>query len=442
MAIINTSPRTNILLKALLIGILALFLLIPTVMVMGIISDREGRRAAVTTEISSKWGAAQTLVGPILSVPYTQYVTDNQTQKTFAQTSYAYFLPEQLNIEANVTPEKRYRSIFEVVVYQSTIKVSGTFRGLNFQALGIKPELIDLKGAKLNVGISDLGGIDRAAKLAWNNSQTAFNSGVASTDVLQQGIHAPVAIPSLDTTQQQFSFAFELTLKGSDQLFLTPVGKETNAKMRSPWASPSFDGKFLPDDRKVGKDGFMAHWNILHLNRNYPQAWTGTMSGLLESSFGVKFFTPLDNYQQATRSVKYAILFIALTFLIFFFVEILNKRRVHPFQYILVGLALVLFYTLLVSISEYLRFDAAYLISSVATILLITLYTWAIFDVAKLAALVGGTLALLYGFIFVLLQLEDKALLIGSLGLFAVLALIMYYSRKIDWYNLSKEEEA
>ena len=152
----------------------------------------------------------------------------------------------------------------------------------------------------------------------------------------------------------------------------------------------------------------------------------------------------MDNYHQAMRAVKYAILFIALTFMIFFFVEVLNRRRIHPFQYILVGLALCLFYTLLVSISEHIPFNAAYAVSTTATLILITLYVWAIFANRNLTALVGGTLFILYGFIFILLQLEDYALLMGSIGLFVVLAIIMYYSRKIDWYNVNNvaEEEA
>lgn len=471
----NISSRTNIILKAVMIGILALILLIPTGMIMGIISERETRHDEAISDVGGKWGGQQTITGPILTIPYVEYVTQEPTtvgakKEVVAVTRYANFLPEKLNITSKVLPEKRNRSIFEVVVYTSKINIAGDFGRLDFEQMGIKPADVDFKGAKLNLGISDLRGIDKSIALKWNGFITPFNPGVSDNEILAHstayqrqemsresntasytkrveepetanaGINAVVAIPSTDTAKQQFKFDFDLALKGSNYLEFTPVGKETNVKMTSKWDSPSFSGAFLPDTRTVSDTGFAANWNILNLNRNFPQQWANTTYKIADASFGVNLLLPVDNYQQSMRSVKYAILFIALTFMIFFFVEVLNKRKIHPFQYILVGIALVIFYTLLVSISEYLRFSVAYWLSSGATVALIGLYTWAIFDVKKLAALVASTLTVLYGFIYVLLQLEDKALLVGSIGLFCVLALIMYYSRKIDWYSIGSEE--
>jgi inner membrane protein len=475
MSITNRSPRTNIILKAVMIFILALVLLIPTGMIMGIISERETRHDEAISDVGGKWGGQQTITGPVLTIPYVEYVTQEPTtvggkKEVVAVTHYANFLPEKLNITSDVLPEKRNRSIFEVVVYVGKLNISGDFGRLDFEQMGIKPADVDFKGAKLNVGVSDLRGIDKSVALTWNGATTQFNPGVSDNEILAHsykqertakwnrassyveadgveaqntnaGINAVVAIPSSDTAKQQFKFSFDLALKGSNYLEFTPVGKETNVKMTSKWASPSFSGAFLPDARTVSDAGFTANWNILNLNRNFPQQWANTTHRIADASFGVNLLLPVDNYQQSMRSVKYAILFIALTFMIFFFVEVLNKRKIHPFQYILVGIALVIFYTLLVSISEYLRFSFAYWLSSGATVALIGLYTWAIFDVKKLAALVAGTLTVLYGFIYVLLQLEDKALLVGSIGLFFVLALIMYYSRKIDWYNIGVAED-
>ena len=263
-----SSVSRNIVVKALLIGLLALLLLIPTAMVMGIISDRESRRDEAVTDITNKWGKQQTLLGPVLSVPYTAYITEQKDGKTVTieVQRYANFLPAQLNIKSSLAPEKRYRSIFEVVVYNAATHAEGYFGNLDFASLNVKPEDIDLKGAVLTVGISDLTGIDKSVLLDWNTLKIPFNAGSGNRDVVATGIHTPVPISSLDTSKQNLHFAFDLQLKGSDKLAFTPVGKVTDVQMTAPWATPSFDGNFLPDDRKVTDKDFTAHWNVLHLN--------------------------------------------------------------------------------------------------------------------------------------------------------------------------------
>ena len=246
-----------------------------------------------------------------------------------------------------------------------------------------------------------------------------------------------------------------------------PLGRTTQVSVRSDWPNPSFDGAFLPDEREVNESGFTARWEVLHLNRNFPQAWKGSQYRFTTPStnepdpsdyyydrpaevvpiasteasgysFGVNLLRSVDEYQKATRAAKYAILFIALTFLVFFFVETLNRKRIHPVQYLLVGLALCIFYALLVAISEQLSFNLAFILSSVAVTLLITLYCHSIFRHQKLTLFIGLLLVLLYGFVFTLIQLQDYALLIGSIGLFGILAVVMYFSRKIDWYALAE----
>ncbi len=250
-----------------------------------------------------------------------------------------------------------------------------------------------------------------------------------------------------------------------------PLGRNTQVNIRSDWPNPSFDGAFLPDERDVDESGFTARWEVLHLNRNFPQAWKGsqyrfTTPGASPSSpdnyyydrppvdvaqtvsteasgyrFGVNLLRPVDEYQKSMRSAKYAILFISLTFLVFFFVETLNRKRIHPIQYLLVGLALCIFYALLVAISEQLNFNLAFIVSSIAVTVLITLYCHSIFKQQKLTLFIGLLLVMLYGFVFTLLQLQDYALLIGSIGLFGILAVVMYFSRKIDWYALAEGDE-
>jgi inner membrane protein len=259
---------------------------------------------------------------------------------------------------------------------------------------------------------------------------------MSATKISDSGVSvmAPLDLKSAKT----YKFSFDLNLNGSQSLNFIPLGKETNINLASKWANPSFDGAFLPDQRQVSKDGFTAQWKILSLNRNYPQSFSESDSySIKDSAFGVKFLVPIDQYQKITRSVKYAIMFIALTFLTFFFVEIFNKKRIHPIQYLLVGFALLVFYTLLLSISEHTNFNFAYILSSIATIILITLYSKAIFKNNFLSLLLGCILIILYGFMYVVLQLQDYALLMGSIGLFIVLAAVMYASRKIDWYSFT-----
>jgi inner membrane protein len=257
--------------------------------------------------------------------------------------------------------------------------------------------------------------------------------------VVESGMNASLKSNLNDSLQ--YDFKLKLELKGSQLLYFTPVGKITDITISSPWENPSFKGAFLPDAREVNEKGFKANWNVLHLNRNYPQTWIGSHYSLAESAFGIDLLLPVDSYQKSYRSIQYAILFIGFTFLVFFFIEVLNKLFIHPVQYILVGVALVVFYTLLLSISEHIKYNTAFIISAIATLALIGGYVRAILKSGKLSMLIVGILSILYAFIFVIIQLQDYALLIGSIGLFVILGLLMYFSRKIDWYGLDLKEK-
>ncbi|MBB6611714.1 cell envelope integrity protein CreD [Pontibacter sp. Tf4] len=429
--------RNAVVVKATVIFVLVLLLLIPSTMIQGLIQEREMRKDEAIREISAKWGEQQTITGPVLTIPYLEFYRD--TNKVVRQvTRYMHFLPDELKVNGQLFPEKRYRGIYEVVVYNSDVKLTGNFPPINFANLGVPQENLRLQDAFLSVGITDLRGIKEQVTLHWNTHKYSFNPGVASSDVLASGINAPVSLTDA-AANAPYSFSLSLNLKGSEFLYFVPVGKETNVQIGSNWQNPSFDGAFLPDQRQVGQDGFTATWKVLHLNRNFPQQWKGAGYDVGSAAFGVNLLLPIDSYQKSMRSVKYAILFIGLTFLIFFFIELLHKKSVHPFQYVLIGLALCIFYTLLVSISEYSNFNIAYLIASIMTIGLVTVYTYSVFSSKKLAALVGGTLVILYAYIFTIIQLQDFALLMGSLGLFLILALVMYYSRKVDWYNIGRK---
>lgn len=418
--------------KGVIIFILMLVLLIPTAMIDDLIRERQGRQQEAVAEVSSKWGQSQTLSGPVLVLPYQTIQRAADGKEIMRETKYAYFLPDELTVNGSVNPEKRHRGIFDVVLYSSKITFEGSFSQPNTEKLVPAGAVVLWDKATLAFGIPDLRGLEDQVTLQWNGQGSVFEPGIPLPGVAESGIHVPLALTANNTDPHRFRI--EAALKGSGSLFFTPLGKVTSIKLASPWPDPSFTGAFLPDEKTVSASGFEASWKVLNLNRNYPQQWISDQNvDFGNSAFGVDFILPVDNYQKSTRSVKYAILFIALTFLTVFFVEMGQSRRVHPFQYALIGLALVIFYTLLVAISEQTSFNSAYLISALMTIGLTGLYARALFESNRMAMLVSGTLALLYGFLFVVLQQQDYALLIGSLGLFVILGAVMYFSRRINW---------
>ncbi len=433
--------KYNMYLKVSSIVIIAFLLLIPTGMITRLIHEREYVQQNAIKEVSSKWGEAQTISGPFISIPYYKYIkqSDNtaDNNKIVKVKDYIHILPAQLKLNGKMQPTLKNRGIYNIVVYNANVEVSGYFDPINLSELDIPLENIRLSDAVLTTGITDLRGVKEQVQLNWNDSSTLFNPGVVSNDVVKSGINAQIAIQNADSNQYKFSF--DLSLKGSEFLYFTPVGKNTELAFQSPWQHPKFNGAFLPDTSNTSASGFNANWKILHLNRNYPQMWVGPQYEIGSSAFGIDLYVPVDNYQKSFRASKYAVLFIAFTFITFFFIEVLNKVFIHPVQYILVGIALVVFYTLLLSFSEHMAFNLAFLISALATLLLVAGYVRAILGNAKFTLLISGILLLMYSFIFVIIQLQDFALLFGSIGVFIILAIVMYVSRKIDWYNLNPE---
>lgn len=459
--------------RIVVVGILVLLFLIPIGMIKNLIYERESTKRAAVSEISQKWGEQQTIAGPILSIPYKKYVV-NEKGEQVGVTQYAHFLPETLLIDGAIEPQIRSRGIFDAVVYSSEINFSGKFAWHDIYKLGIKDADVDWSNAFVSVGISDTRGIENELKLNWNNTEIEFNPGVQSDDVIRSiGSNYEMApyqrnplgmktMPALDQSIRMdigqssgvsarlpasiknknadgYGFSFKLNLNGSRDLQFVPVGRTTEISLKSDWDKPSFGGAFLPDTRTVTDNGFEASWKILDLNRGYPQSWLGSTYNIYSSASGVKLLAGIDGYTKSTRSAKYALLIIALTFLVFFFAEVFNRKKVHPVQYILVGLAMVLFYALLVSISEIIGFGLAYLISSIATIGLITLYSKSVLANTKMALMQGFILSFLYLFVYIILQLEDYALLIGSILLFSILAVVMCLSRKVDWYAVGDD---
>ncbi|TAL62788.1 MAG: cell envelope integrity protein CreD [Bacteroidetes bacterium] len=442
---LNNWARRSVTLKLISIGILILILLIPTSMLESLIYERQSIRDAAIQEVSSKWGQQQTFGGPVLSIPYTVIVKDEKGQSE-TQIRHAHFLPDQLDITGTVTPEKRYRGIYVVVLYNTQLHVKGKFSNPNIEALNIPESSFMFNDASVSLGIPDMKGINDAIIFKTKDTAYSFSPGLSSHDIFSSGAGFELNL----SKSRQFDFEFDINLNGSTSLNFLPFGKETNVSLASTWDSPSFEGSFLPDKRDVNEKGFTASWKVLQLNRNYPQQGLGSFitpnneeygyAVGSDASFGVRLLLPIDEYQKTTRSVKYCVMFIILTFLTFFFVEVLNKQRIHPIQYLLVGFAVCLFYVLLLSISEHLKFDSAYLIGCICILALITLYAKNIFKNNKLTTVFSLLLALLYGFFYSLMQLEDYSLLLGSIGLFIILGVVMYLTRKVDWYGISSGE--
>ena len=461
MKTLNANSATQITIKAIIIGVMILVMLIPVAMLISMIEERMEYQREAETEISQSWGGPQTVTGPILVLPYEK--TTGQDQEKSTEKGTAYFLPETLNINGKIEPEVRSRTAHKVLLYKSGLELSGSFTQPDVESLGLKPEDIRWEEAKLYVGITHLQGVQSRLSVQWNGSDYSGINPVNDDDLTGPGLSVSVPMgPQKDDIEEQIiPFRLSLNLNGTGSLFFTPVGKETTACLQSEWKTVSFAGKSLPANHEL-EDGFMAEWKIFDFNRNYPQAWTngkyslttayneqqrltGKTSPLFESASGADLRFPLDHYQLSMRSVKYALMFIALTFFVFFLAELLSHRRIHPIQYLLVSCGLVLFYSLLLALSEHIGFDWAYLVSAVAIITLITAYSGTIFKKRAQTLRMGAFLTALYVYLYVMLQLEDMALLFGSVGLFIALAIIMYVSRKIKWYKNNDdpaEEEA
>jgi inner membrane protein len=426
-------------LKIVTIGILSLFLMIPVVIVSELVTERQSRQEEASAEIASKWGEAQRITGPMLTIPYDTYELNKEGERVNLSRNHAHFLPETLNIQGELMPELRYRGIYKVPVFKTRIMLNGFFQAPEMNLNEPYAE-IHWKEAFLTLGISDLRGINQAIDFSWNNQPNVCEPGTRISGMIPSGVTILNPLdPELESTTYPFSIT--LSLNGSENLSFIPLGRETTANIQSSWADPGFDGAFLPNEREISADGFKANWKVLELNRNYPQSWTNRDVKFDESAFGVTLVTPVETYQVTERSTKYALLFIGLTFGVFFFLEILRKLRVHPIHYILVGLGLGLFYLLLLSLSEHLGFGMSYILASLAIVLMIAGYARSIFKDTRLAWLIGGFLAALFGFLYILLQLEDFALLFGSIGLFAILSAVMFLSRKVDWYSAGRPNE-
>lgn len=411
--------------------------MIPVAFIANLVEERYDRKREVVAEVSNKWASSQSLFGPVLMIPYDKEVVKeiDGKQVTAVERCTLVLLPDSLAITGTVDPHTRHRSIFDVTVYQAGLRFEGSFAPADLSRLDVTEKDLIFNETQMFFTLTDFRGIEKQLTVEWDGASYEMTTESAGISLDEEGLYTPVAYSAADL-KRGHHFSFALDLKGSEDLKFTPLGKNNRTEISSPWSNPSFIGGFLPNNpAEINAGGFRARWEVVNLNRSYPQVWVDRMYSVETSQYGVNLLESTDSYAKTERSVKYAILFIALTMALYFFVEILQKRRVHLMQYALVGLALSIYYTLLLSLSEYMPFNAAYAIASLATIAMIGIYTATAFRSRKTGWIFALVLGLLYTFIFTLVQLQDRALLFGSIGLFALLAIIMYLSRKIEWYG-------
>ena len=438
--------KTSITARMLMVGFLVIILLIPLSYISSLINERAFRQTDVVNEINSKWGNHVLVYGPVLKLPYKSYTetkTYNEKTKTYFKETQthiknAYIFPENLDSKVKVNSKTLSRGNFESAVFTTQMDFSGHYIPVDLKAKGIKPEDIVWNEATIILKTSNLKGIKSEVQINLNdktyNFETNFNQNDNhNLDVLESSFIKGETLFATKST----NFNFSITFNGSRQIEIIPIGKTTTMQMESNWADPSFMGNYLPNDetKQITENGFKADWKVLHINRAFSQQHLKNIPKLNQFAFGTKFMVMVDEYQKSERSAKYGFLVIGLTFLVFFLIQTLSKINIHPFQYLMIGLALTMFYTLLVSISEHSNFLKAYLIAGISVIVLITLYSKSILKTFKFPLFIGASLSALYAFIYVIIQLENYALLVGSIGLFLILAIVMFVSRKIDWNN-------
>lgn len=434
--------------KFFLVSGLILLLTIPLLLVWVLIEERSSRATQVSSQIAEEWGNPQTINGPYLVVPYTVMRTVTQGEKRIeeVQERRAIFLPSRTKIDGHATPKVLSRSIYNVTVYSSTLTVSGRFEAPDLASIAPDVQTVRWRDAILAVQISDVSGLKTMASLKIDGGgDVPFDPSLGMPGYNVQGIHARLSNAQVIAGEsvKPFDFSFSLNLDGSSGMFFAPVARDTAITMQSPWQHPSFTGSFLPNDRNVTPQGFTSRWQIPHLARSVPHAFTMAVAGgdyvegpeqrLSPFYFGVNFYIPVDTYDLASRAAKYALMFLATAFMAVFLMEMRSGRPIHAAQYLLVGLAMVFFYVLLLALAEHIGFPAAYATAGLATSILLALYIAKVQASPRKGLAMLAILTALYALLYLILRLEDYALLAGAIGGFLMLSAIMFATLKVDW---------
>lgn len=439
--------KESLTLKMFIVGFLIIVMLIPLSYIKNLIHERHQNQEDVIATIDKKWGNEVLIYGPILQIPYKTYtketVYNQHTKKYFTTTTEhiknAYFFPNELNEKVAIKTQERHLGMYKEMVFNSDVKIDGSFSQPDFKTLDIEAKNVVWEKAKIIIKTSNLKGIttDVVVNIATNkySFKPIYNDKqVGYSNVKLHTLESSFIVEKDLPKGKEIKFKIDFPVNGSKQFQIIPIGKKTVLNVKSNWKTNEFIGGFSPiEAEKVSDKGFDKNWKVLHINRPFSQQFVDKLPNLNEFAFGVNFRTTVNEYQKNMRAVKYGFLLIGLTFLIFFLIQSISKITIHPFQYLMIGIALTMFYTLLIAITEHSDFQKAYIIAGSSVVLLISLYSKSILKNIKFPVLIGVSLASLYTFIYVIIQLENYALLVGSIGLFLILAAVMFISRKIKW---------
>jgi inner membrane protein len=422
--------------KIAMLIILLLLLLIPINMIRSLVNERSYRAAEAEKSIMEAWGSEFVLYGPIIRIPVVEHDGYHTINRAL------WIIPKEVDIQADFSAEKKRRGIFSVALFSGDVSLTGSFTFERVQEELKENQEVNLQQAEIIIGLKSQKGIRKIIKADWNGNEVFFKPGnryFSFESLGNNGINAS----SPFNTEGVNTFDIKISIQGGKSLSALPIGEITRTRVQSDWPSPSFQGGSLPITYTLSESGFDAEWEISYLSRAIPLYWftndRGEYDGrmyLQNELFGVDFFKPLDHYALNIRAVKYAILFLLIPFLTLFFLEIFSQKSIHPAQYLLSGLANIIFYLLLLSISEHLSFSIAYLIAAVAITAMMSLYARSLLETWIRSAYMGLVMVLLYLILYLTLNAEDWALLIGSIVAFLICGVVMFLTRKLDWKNL------
>ena len=424
-----------------IIFFLILLFLIPISYIKSIINDRQNYQKEAVASITEPLGGKPEIQGMVIAIPfktYTQSIDKNDVKRIETNIKYIYFAPDLYSLDITVNPYYLNRGIFKVPVFNGDIALTSEFDSFDVSHFKIAEKDIMRDEAIIMLGLSSTKNLTATPMLNIDgdylhispikyDSITPFKSTVYY-DIPEKYLKKGLLLNG------------KLNIQGGEDIKIQPLGSDTIIKMNSAWPSPGFSGGWLPVTRKITESGFTAQWDIAGLSTVFPKSWISDTDYNGES-ITVSFITPVDTYQKTTRSIKYSLLFLIIPFLAIFICEIFSKIRVHPVQYCLIGFADSMFYLILLSVSEHISFNISYLIGAVCVSAATLFYATTIFKKMKWGLLLSGVQIISYGFLYGTLQTEDYALLIGSIGLFIIVVLLMFITRKVDWYGIGQPEK-
>jgi inner membrane protein len=424
--------QDSILVKIVVITVLILLLLIPSSWIQDLVDERQDIQVKMGNAVSDSWSGSQLVQGPVLVIPY-----NKPSGAAGTSVGHIYLLPDDVHIKAVLKMGEFEKSVFSTTVYTSKIGVEGNFAQPNLAKLGIDAGQVMYDKARLLFSISDIKGLLNNPPVKIQGQSYIPELAPAEGNPFDQALQVSLAVPATGN----IAFSYDLDLKGSNEINFLHIGKTTDVQFTSDWATPQYNGRYLPDTHDSTANGSSAKWHRLYYNRPFPQQWLNDNTvlknpkAISEATFGVRLQPLVDEYRKVTRTNRYATLIILLTFVSLLLTELIRKQPIHLFNYTLIGAAMIVYYILLLSFAEKVGYNYAYLISSTATIALISFFTASLLHNKAAAALFALILTVFYGFIFIIIQLEQYSLMVGAIALFVIVAALMYFSRKINWDN-------